>query len=107
MERTQNLLQLAQKKKSNGLKLQDRWIDQYKKKIERLTQLTTILSDDTVEDGSFIMLADDPTLVAYNPVIDFLASENRHKLSFVDEDDLVENHLRIDWDSDDLEDDDD
>lgn len=107
LERTKNLLQLAQEKKSNGLKLQDRWIDQYKKKIERLTQLIAILSDDTVEDGSFIMLADDPTLVAYNPVSDYLTSEKRHELSFVDEENLVENYERINWDSDDLEDGDD
>lgn len=53
------------------------------------------------------MLADDPTLVAYNPVSDYLTSEKRHELSFVDEENLVENYERINWDSDDLEDGDD
>ena len=92
LERTHNLLQLAQDKKKAGLHLQERWIDQYKTKIGRLTQLTGILSDDTVEDGSLVMLADDPTIIAYNPVAEFVTSEGRKNLTVIDDDDLLEDY---------------
>ena len=72
LKRTEDALNLARQKIAGGMTVQNRWIDQYERKIERLKNLISILTNDAVEDGSFVMLSDDETLVHYEPVQDRL-----------------------------------
>lgn len=73
LERTLQLYAKAEEKIAAGLRVDARWIQQFETKIERLTQLVEILEDEKVEDGSFVMLSEDPTIIPYSPIQDAVA----------------------------------
>jgi len=65
---TRSLLEKAKEKAQAGMKVDARWLQQYELKITRLTELTSILEDDDVDDGTVVTMAEASTLPQYNPI---------------------------------------